>query len=573
MSDIPELVLSIDPGPGTSLRVSIQANGFAPITDEVVRDRPSFTPDDLAHLRSGSVSITAAEQLAHQVTSWLLDTDLRGHLGTAFNAAREPFRIVIQEHHTLLDSLAEVPFELIEFNDMPVVLRKTVRALVHTQRSRSLPVKEAPTRWPLHILLVRSNPPDLGGLVPPIMPIRDRIMAHARARDLGDAVKVTVLSSEPGGSGPATHDALLTLLRDHPREFSVLVYLGHGDLQALGPDELQQSGVLQFERSDAPFANPVDAETLRTELRNYPVPVVVLTGCLTAAGEAVMQHVPTWMRGIQNVASALVYGESGVQCCVGMRTRLETTDADRFLEGFFESLIVSTPGDVEHAVYRGRENLYAQRRYPPSWSAPVLFRTTTVEPVFEWLRRQPELIDEKAEVIQPYREQTWATLSDLSGVATEGFRKMLSQMESSIVASLMQHGAAVMWPLRIESKAGGLVHAEFMFQGALEVTTLKGRITFPTMLVARAARPTAALTAAGFSAYFKLDQEGVAGFILCSSGEEPASIPPGPILEIDLEVPAVAAVHRVAVDSLTSNPPSLLSGWNNAIVLSPARAR
>ena len=96
-----------------------------------------------------------------------------------------------------------------------------------------------------------------------------------------------------------------------------------------------------------------------------------------------------------------------------MRHRLETTDAERFLQAFVLSLLKLNPGDVERAVRAGREEMFAQKPYPPSWSAPVLFRAASVEPLFDFLCTAPIAFDPLDEHDQALREKGWKALSEL----------------------------------------------------------------------------------------------------------------------------------------------------------------
>ena len=573
MTETLEFVVDIEPGSGTSLRLRIQASGLAPIEDEIERPLPRFPAGDLDRLRSGDASERVAEELADLVTDWLLQSDLRGHLGTAFNAALAPFRIVFRLHPKVLADLAEVPFELLKFNADPLVLQRQVRAMVHMQkRSRAMPSPAARDGWPLGILLVRSNPADLGGKVSPILPLRDRILAIAEARGLKSAVEVTTLSSEPGGSGPVTYDSLRRRL--HDRRYSILVYLGHGDLQDAGFEELPPTGVLQFEVESGPYANPIRANQLRSEMQNYPVPVVLLAGCSTAASEAMLQRTPQWMRGNQSVAQSLIYGESGVQCVVGMRYRLETADADRFLAAFFQSLIADAPGDVEQAVRAGREDLFARKSYPPSWSAPVLFRTASAEPMFEWMGRAPGLIDPLDEHDQMLRQASWKALSGMPCTAPPESRtfprQLLRQMEAAFVERWTRRGACVLWPSQIDATPGATAQVSITHAGSLAVMYLEGRLSLPDALSVQAARPSVALTAAGFQVFFALDEPGSARFLIRSPDGRRRAIPAGALLELDLAIPESApAVYSLSVESLESEPNALLRGWSNAIVVLP----
>jgi CHAT domain-containing protein len=573
MSETPEFVVDIEPGPGSTVRLCVHASGLVPIEDEVERALPSFPPADLDELRSGDATEQVTEGLAHQVTTWLLQNDLRGLLGTAFNAATAPFRIVFRPHPKLLADLADIPFELLKLDTDSLVLLQKVRSIVHMQkRRRSPPASAGNQAWPLRILIVRSNPPDLGGEVPPARSLCESILTSARSLSLGSAVQVKLLSSEPGASGAVTYDALCSELQQ--TSYSVLVYLGHGDLLAAGAEGLPPTGVLQFEIEGSPYANPIRAEQLRHEMQNSPVPLVVLAGCLTAASDAVVRRLPQWMRGSQSVAQSLVYGESGVQCAVGMRYRLETADALFFLKVFFQSLIARTPGNVEQAVYMGRGALFQQKPYPPSWSAPTIFRAAGVEPLFEWMRRPPEQIDPLDELDERMRQQIWRALSSIPRDAQPESRafpgQLLERVESGFVERRTQRGASLIWPASIEARPGELAHACLRLNGSLELTSLEGRLTFPDALTARAARPSAALKAAGFRVLFGLDQQGTARFLVRSPSAAPAAIPSGVLLEFDIEVPATApAVYGLSVDSLEGAPQALVRGWSNAIVVSP----
>jgi CHAT domain-containing protein len=571
MSEPLEFVVDIEPGSGTNLRVRVQANGLAPIEDEVERCLPKFPAGDLDRLRSGDASERVAEALADLVTDWLLQSDLRGHLGTAFNAAVAPFRIVFRIHPKVLADLAEVPFELLKFNADPLVLQRQVRSIVHMQkRPRVMPLPAMRAGWPLGILLVRANPADLGGKVSPILPLRDHILSIAEARGLRDAVEVTTLTSEPGGNGPVTYDSLRRKL--HDRRYSILVYLGHGDLQDAGFEELPPTGVLQFELESGPYASPIRANQLRNEMQNYPVPVVVLAGCSTAGSEAIARRTPQWMRGSQSVAQSLIYGESGVQCVIGMRYELETADAERFLTAFFQSLLADAPGDVEQAVRAGREDLFAHKSYPPSWSAPVLFRTTGAEPLFEWMSRAPGLIDPLDEHDQQLRQASWSALSSMPCTVPPEGRAfpllLLKQMECGFVERWTQRGASVLWPAQIATMPGSAVRVGITYEGSLEVVCLEGRLSFPSALSVRAARPSEALKAAGFQVFFSLDAAGSAGFLIRSPDAEPRAIPAGALFDIDLAIPGCApAVYDLSIENLQSEPSTLLRGWSNAVVV------
>ncbi|WP_437839084.1 CHAT domain-containing protein [Sorangium sp. So ce1153] len=568
----PEFVVDIEPGAVSRLRLCVHASNLAPIEDELERPFPSLPPAEIDELRSGYGSEQMTEALAEQVTAWLLQNDLRGHLGTAVNAATQPFRIVFRPHPAVLPFLQDVPFELLKLGADPLALHPWVRGIVHSQK-RYRPAA-TPSRlrwgWPFRVLLVRTNPKDLGGSVPPVLPIRDRVLSIARACGLADVVEVSVLSSEAGAGGPVTYDAVRAELRN--ASYNLLVYLGHGDLQEVGFEGFPPIGVLLFELDGSAFANPIRADQLRSELLNRPVPVVVLAGCLTAAGEVQRERMPQWMRGSQSVAHALIHGESGVQCAIGMRHRLETADAERFLQAFVLSLLKQSPGDVERAVRAGREEMFAQKPYPPSWSAPVIFRAASTEPLFDFLCTAPTTYDPLDEHDQELREKVWKARSELPATLPPETRHfssiLLDTVESTFLDRRRQRGASLVWPDRVEARPGQPVQVAVHHLGSLSVSRLEGRLSFAEAIRVQAARPGPALKDAGLRAFFALDQPGEVRFVASGARGEPVTLGAGPLFEVDLALPGMfPAVYELRVDALASEPKLFLCGWNNAIVV------
>jgi hypothetical protein len=568
----PEFVVDIEPGGGSHLRLCVHACHLAPIDDELERPFPSLPPAELDELRSGYGSEQMTESLAEKVTGWLLQNDLRGHLGTAVNAATQPFRIVFRPHPAVLPYLHDVPFELLKLDADPLALHPWVRGIVHSyKRHRGVAAPPALRwSWPFRVLFVRTNPKDLGGDVPPVLPIRDRVVAIARGCGLADVVEVTVLSSEAGAGGPVTYDAFRAELRNV--RYDLLVYMGHGDLQEVGFEGFPPIGVLLFELDGSDFANPIRADQLRSELLNRPVPVVVLAGCMTAASEALRERLPQWMRGNQNVAHSLIHGESGVQCAIGMGHRLEAVDAERFLQAFVLSLLKQSPGDVERAVRAGREEMFAQKPYPPSWSAPILFRAANVEPLFDFLCTAPTSFDPLDEHDQALREKAWKWRSELPATLPPETRQfsslMLDTVESTFLDRRRQGGATLVWPARNEAKPGDTVTVSVQLMGSVSVSRLEGRLSFAEAITVRAARPASALKAAGLRAFFALDQPGEVRFVASAPSGEPVTLGAGPLFEVDLTLPgAFPAVYELRVDALASEPRLFVCGWNNAIVV------
>ena len=173
-------------------------------------------------------------------------------------------------------------------------------------------------------------------------------------------VQVDVISSEAGIDRPATWQGL----RDHLKltdDYNVLVYLGHGELTPSSHGE-QPIGQLYIESEDGAGHQPISAPMIARLLAIYPIPVVVLAGCMTAT-----QADGRISGGDQGVAQALINSsEAGVQVAVGMRMELETAAATSFLKAFFTSLLSQeSAGDIDRAV------LCLGRRALPQWPAPA----------------------------------------------------------------------------------------------------------------------------------------------------------------------------------------------------------
>src|SRR5215208_7106424 len=82
-----------------------------------------------------------------------------------------------------------------------------------------------------------------------------------------------------------------------------------------------------------------------------------------------------WLRGSRGVAQALISSiETRTQLVVGMRYRLDASDATLFLDSFFDSLLRVNRGNVEGAVHSARRTLRQHSRFPAAFSSPVIFR-------------------------------------------------------------------------------------------------------------------------------------------------------------------------------------------------------
>lgn len=573
-----DFIVEIRPD-GAKLQLEVR---FDQVTDNSLkRDRLNLDPAKIDLLRSGEVDPLTEVTLSGDVSDWLLDPSLRPYLNTAF-ANGQPFRLVLRAHDEALTVLADVPFELIQWGPDPFLLKPTVRAIVHALAEGGSGIPSPGIRsWPLKILIVRSNPVQLGNAVPPAAGLRDAIQDMGTALYGAHNVQVTLLSREPGVGKPVTFDELRAELTR--QTYDILVFLGHGDVVP-GFEELPPSNVLQFESPDGQRGQPKEASQLKVELQNRAVPVVLLAGCLTAAQipaaeQAVLRgSFPQWMRGNQGVAQALVGSESGVQVAIGMRYKLETTDAEMFLKAFFKSLLQDAPGDVEAGVRAGRRDLHAAASHPPSWSAPVIFRRLGQEPLFDFLLKAPPQMDVKDVWQQERRAAAWNFLKEQprSGGADFAYQT-ITDAETDVQDRTIAKGVPLFMPDRQEAAPGEAVEIAVNLFGALKVREVRGKVVFSdSTLQGRDAHGSAALLGAGFRARFDVDVPGEVGFTLEHAPAPPAPkaaalLPPGPLFQFKLDPGKIfPALYIVQVDDLVREPAGVVRGWSNAVIVSPA---
>ena len=387
-----DLALDLAPNGGIGIRLTFTDDAGRKILS---RPLPTLDPDQLDALRRGQAQEATAGLLAEATSAWLLDKDLSKRLTKALDGQDE-FRVVVTMDRDLGPLLGDLPVELVSLPKalLPLVLHPKVSSLVHVPPAIGAAATPAVRSWPLRVLIARSNPIDLGGAVPEAGPIRKEILDGAAAAGLPDgAVQVELLSSEEQGAEPATWSRMHQVLSS--ATFDVFVYLGHGDLQVI--PGTAPVGYLQFEAENGHEA--IDARRIAAEFAQFPVPVVILAGCLTAAApsqdpeeaerQALLEkNLPRYLRGAQGVAQAIIDSEAPVQLAIGMRDLLEVKAATTMLGAFFRNLLKDHPGDVERAIRQTRSDLFNTGRYPPSWSSAVVF-AKGAPPTFEFLKDKP----------------------------------------------------------------------------------------------------------------------------------------------------------------------------------------
>ncbi|HEX8821379.1 MAG TPA: CHAT domain-containing protein, partial [Archangium sp.] len=470
---------------------------------------------DLINLRSGTAPEEVCAPITKAVTEWLLSSDFSPIVVSACRhllQKKRRLRIVLRPHLLLgeqtTERLADIPFELVELaeriDSRPLVLHPSVQGLVHAcpeehPSERPLGVRD----WPLRVLIVRSNPKNKGGNVPEARELRERVEELAKRRYGEECISVTLFSSEPPIGRPALWEDVQKDIKKRSAfdQFHVLVFIGHGDIKPGHP----AAGRLWFEQRgrDGLEARSVDALQLRTLLDSHPIPVVLLVGCLTGAPQEKPADEP---RATRILARALVDSHAGVQLAVGMRYRFSARDVAPFLEGVFDSLLRQTPGNVEAAVGAGRSLLYQQERYPPSWSAPVIFRALGPEPLLEFLDEASDALqarvleDERVKGSEAVRARRWEELrvTPVSRDPVGSRDELLDQLEVDFLKHLRKLGLVALMPGVATPRAGQPARVPIWLSEPIHVNALEGELVLDAGAVVSRCQPSSALLDAGF---------------------------------------------------------------------------
>lgn len=585
-----EFLIDIAPN-GAALRLNLRSKqpGVPEAGKPFNREPPDIPAESLSRLRSGSAPLPVVDDVAARVSSWLLGNDLQHDLNAVLDRQGEPVRIVLSVNdEDLREKLSDLPFELCSLSGgavVPLALNRRVASIVHLLPKVGTP-PSAPNAgvWPLRVLVVRSNPLDLGGGVPAAAPIRDGIYGiidhHPGLRR--DLVQVHVLSGEQDGdlAGPPTLERLQRQLQK--MDYDILVYLGHGDVSQI-PGRMPV-GVLQLEAEGGAVHVTVPVDQLTMLFHQRPVPVVILAGCLTAsevdAGlrEDVERNISQWMKGSQAVAQALINSESGVQFAVGMRYKLDTTDAHRFLLGFFKSFFSEEPGHVEAAVRAARQTLKLGPANSYSWSAPVLFRSLGQEPMFPHLATPPEAVYPNVEQQQSLRSIFWDTLSKIPWKLRGTLQSVVDQSHTQLavadrqyVQAFVAQGLPLLIPGRVEATHEGEDVVPLELHGNLSVSALRGDVVFGSdQMKVTSVRATPELLDAGFQV-LSLAAGGQASFYIeRTEGGDIRRLPEGRLLEISFSLgTAYQVVCPVNVGVRKVEPGGPLYAGNNAVIIPP----
>ena len=189
---------------GDNFRLNVRTQNGAQAGHPLDRVPLDLAPDDINKLRAGTANPLIVDRVTSGVSQWLLEGTLGERLQTAIQSANgEKMRVVLSiNDERVQEKLSDVPFELCQpagvQGAVPIVLENVVESIVHLLPKIGTPPPTAKDRFPLNILLLRSNPAELGGAVPPAEPFRKEIydLVDAHPKLNRSHVQVHILSSE-----------------------------------------------------------------------------------------------------------------------------------------------------------------------------------------------------------------------------------------------------------------------------------------------------------------------------------------------------------------------------------------
>src|SRR5688572_17628832 len=76
----------------------------------------ALKPNDIEDLRGGTPTEPLVMRIAAEVSDWIMGQDMTGYLHTPMHGAI-PIRFVFSIHRSLFDSFADIPFELLRFQN------------------------------------------------------------------------------------------------------------------------------------------------------------------------------------------------------------------------------------------------------------------------------------------------------------------------------------------------------------------------------------------------------------------------------------------------------------------------
>jgi CHAT domain-containing protein len=588
-----QIVLFSHGYPETGSPIETARKIFIPQIEEIDPPPPKIVdidPSILGELRGdeGKLKVESAIKL---VSDWVLGTDVRLALDTLIANLPDDTQVRIifsadKRLRTIFD-LTKVPVELIRPRgvDTPFAINPKVASILHLLDEVGVGhIPASALDWPLRVLIMRSNPKDLGSAVPEANPVRNNILGLGAKIGAG-AVVVDVISSEPAVGRQATWEEFTKQLNENQDPYDIVIYLGHGSLKEEGGETI---GCLQFE--DGEGHKDIPAYNIVVPFQNKPVPVVLLVACQTADQELDEKFknlhaakMPQWIRGSQGVAQALINSlQSGTQLAVGMRYKLDTEDATRFLENFFDSLLRATPGNVEAAVHLARRALKTNSRFPAAFSAPVIFRRLRGpdldEPLFAFIAKKKYVSTtcQGPEGDWKTREIMWDDLKELpwgqrTKDSTDQALKFLKLIEDRLIQGAVEKAALIL-PDAVLSLPGEKKSFAVKLHGTLgdtSITKLSGQLLFDREdIIIEKVQASPELKASGYKVLSEIGAR-IIDFSIEPSGE-PRALKNLTLFDVNLEIgPSFNLWSYISVSGIQTAPQKIICPGINAIIVPP----
>jgi tetratricopeptide (TPR) repeat protein len=231
-------------------------------------------------------------------------------------------------------------------------------------------------------------------------PYRDDIAYRSITRPLVELIQQEQLPAEVKVLRPPTFGQLRRELQDHPGQYHIVHFDGHGGFGAVagGADRFKgPQGQLLFEKADG-SEDAITGAQLSQLLREHRIPIAVLNACQSAMLSEQAED------AFASVATALL--RAGVRSVVAMGYSLYVSGARQFLPAFYRQLFRT--GNVAEATRGGRQAMLAQPQRLgdlelQDWLVPVLYQQDPLTLTFASQAKAPaqlalEQIPEQARV-------------------------------------------------------------------------------------------------------------------------------------------------------------------------------
>ena len=203
-------------------------------------------------------------------------------------------------------------------------------------------------------------------------PYQNDIAYRSITRPLVELIQQEQLPAEVKLLRPPTFEQLRRELQEHPGQYHIVHFDGHGGFGAVAGGAADKfkgpQGRLMFENADG-SEDAITGAQLSQLLREHRIPIAVLNACQSAMLNEQAED------AFASVATALL--RAGVRSVVAMGYSLYVSGARQFLPAFYRQLF--TTGNVAEAIRSGRQAMLAKPQRSgdvelQDWLVPVLYQ-------------------------------------------------------------------------------------------------------------------------------------------------------------------------------------------------------